>query len=175
MAGHLGLDALGLELAGKAIHAGREHAEPPSQQEHAGFSGKRAVAPQQGDRDREAAGAEAQTRCVAIFVCAHRREWAAVSASDPCNHLSHCPLFQPERPFVTSVTCAPFVPDLFVPDLLPDLAGSRPRSVAPGRFFPHYRAVAIGHANAANPYAACVISPPRFARNLPDTDLPAAA
>src|SRR6516165_4110239 len=49
------------------------------------------------------------------------------------------------------------------------------RSVAPGRFFPHYRAVAIWHANAANPYAACVISPPRFARNLPDTDLPAAA
>src|SRR2546428_8309070 len=108
MAGHLGLDALGLELAGKAIHAGREHAEPASQQEHARFSGERAVAPQQGDGDREAAGAEAQTRCVAIFVCAHRREWAAVFASDPCNHLSHCPLFQPERPFVTSVTCAPF-------------------------------------------------------------------
>src|SRR6516165_2526835 len=171
MAGHFGLDALGLELAGKAIHAGREHAEPPSQQQHARFSGERAVAPQQGDGDREATGAEAQTRCVAILVCAHRREWAAVSASDPCNHVSQCPLFQPERPFVTSVTCVPLVPDLFVPGL----SWVEPRSVAPGRFFPHYRAVAIGHANAANPYAACVISPPRFARNLPDTDLPAAA
>jgi hypothetical protein len=47
----------------KAIHAGREHAEPASQQEHARLSGKRAVAPQQGDGDREAAGAEAQTQC----------------------------------------------------------------------------------------------------------------
>src|SRR5215471_13897413 len=65
----------------------------------------------------------------------------------------------------------PFVPDLVVPDF----GRVEPRSVAPGRFFPHYRAVAIGHANAANPYAACVISPPRFARTLPDTDLPAAA
>src|SRR6266481_1462456 len=86
------------------------------------------------DRDREAAGAEAQ--CVAVFVCAHRREWAAVSASDPCNHLSHCPLFQPKRPFVTSVTCAPFVPDLFVPDLfVPDLAGSSPDPLLPVVFF----------------------------------------
>src|SRR6516225_10367244 len=46
MPGHFGFDALGLELAGQAIHAGREHAEPASQQEHARLSGKRAVAPQ---------------------------------------------------------------------------------------------------------------------------------
>src|SRR6516164_7398839 len=26
-----------------------------------------------------------------MFVCAHRRAWAAVSASGPCSHLSHCP------------------------------------------------------------------------------------
>src|SRR6516225_2862752 len=126
MAGYLGLDALGLELARQAIHAGREHAEPPSEQEHVRFSGKRAVAPQQGDGDREAAGAEAQTRCVAILVCGQRRGWVAVSASGPCNHLSHCPLFQPERPFVTSVTCAPFVPDL---------AGSSPDPLLPVVFF----------------------------------------
>src|SRR5436190_6030422 len=50
-----------------------------------------------------------------------------------------------------------------------------PRSVAPGRFFPHYRAVAVGHVNAANPYAACSNSPPRFPRNLSDPDHDSAA
>src|ERR1700745_2130470 len=97
---------------------------------------------------------------------------AIISVIAPCRIPVGTPLcrFSDVRPFVPDLV----VPDLFVPDVfVPEPV--EPRSVAPGRFFPHYRAVAIGHANAANPYAACVISPPRFARNLPDTDLPAAA
>ena len=97
VSGHLGLDALGLELRGKAVHAGREHAEPATQQQYLSFGGERAVAPQQSDGDGERLCREWQTTMRACGCSC-----AAAAAPGSCNRLSHCPppILQLQRCFV---------------------------------------------------------------------------
>jgi len=94
MARHLSLNALGLEFVGKAIHAGREHAKPASQQEDARFTGKGRAATQQRDGGCEEPYAESGTKCMVMVLRAGRRKCAAVSAPDSCKHLSNCPLLR---------------------------------------------------------------------------------